>query len=644
MKKLFFFILAIYFATFSSFSQEADITEKIKFLIKNKPFDIEVIDSVLKKNRKIKEHVELLVKESEKASYLQGQYYGYNAIGIIYRDVFLFDKSISEYKKALEITKKIKDSALEVKILNSLGSVYRRQDDVRNALNYHQEALSKALEIKNPSISVKKSLSVSENSLGNIYISLKQYKLALKQFKKSITTQRELDNELGLAINYQNIGEANEELGNIEKALKNYQKSLFYNNRINSKIGKIICGYSIANLLIKQKKFNQALITVDTVLQLAIKQKDMYCLSSTYNILGKVQAYLNRFKPAELNLEKALKIASDFKIQNVVVKANENLALLNEKKKDYKKAYIYYKKAKEEEAKTFNNRNLLYVSDLTNKYDAERKNNEIKHLAKQNEITQLQLDRNNNITAFILGVFLLIGIILYTIYRNRSLRVEKRFLTLKQQVLQSQMNPHFIFNALNSIKLYIINNEQKNAVRYLNKFAKLIRKILEASQLKEVSLYDELDTMELYMSIENIRFNNEIDYRFNIDPSINVKSIKIPPLILQPFLENSLWHGLSSKKNDKKIILSVNKINTDFIEIVIEDNGIGRKASAKIKANKKIKRKSISIDLTKERLRSFGREFEKDFSLRYYDIKGEDNTVRGTKASIRIPLVLKLKF
>ncbi len=119
---------------------------------------------------------------------------------------------------------------------------------------------------------------------------------------------------------------------------------------------------------------------------------------------------------------------------------------------------------------------------------------------------------------------------------------------LKSTAFRSQMNPHFIFNALNSIKLYIINNEPKIAAHYLNKFSKLIRRILEASNQKESSLFEELETMNLYMTIENIRFYDEINFKIIVDENINLKTIKVPPLVLQPFLEDALWQGLSSKK------------------------------------------------------------------------------------------------
>ena len=205
-------------------------------------------------------------------------------------------------------------------------------------------------------------------------------------------------------------------------------------------------------------------------------------------------------------------------------------------------------------------------------------------------------------------------------------------------MLKSQMNPHFIFNSLNSIKLYIINNEKENAVYYLNKFAKLIRKILVVSNEKDISLADELDTMKLYMNIENIRFSNEIDFQINIDKDINLENIRIPSLILQPFLENSLWHGLSLKTDDKRIELDVKRKGNDFITISITDNGVGRKVSEERKLKKTLKRKSIGIEITKERLFNFSKRFAKMYALKIEDLYDAQNNAAGTKVILNIPL------
>ena len=474
--------------------------------------------------------------------------------------------------------------------------------------------------------------------MGNIYVTLKQYKLALKEFKKSIITQENLDIKLGLAINYQNIGKTYNELGELDEAMKNFTKSLKYNNIIKSKVGKIICAYSISNILIKQKKYKQALVTIDTVLQMAIDKNDKYYLSKTYNTIGLAQLHLNNIRDAKKNLKTALKIAIEYNIQTIIVKANLNLALIYEKEKKYKKAFICYKKAKEGDAKTFNERNLLYVSQLIANYNKERSDNKIKDLAKKNEIAQLQVTRNRNLWVISICIFTIITIIIFSINKQKRLKNEKRILSLKQDALRSQMNPHFMFNALNSIKLFIIENDKRKAISFLNKFSKLMRKILEASSIQETTLFEEIETMKLYMGIENIRFSNEIDFTINTDPSINLMNIKIPPLALQPFLENSLWHGLSSKKSTKKIIISIDKISSKYIQINITDNGIGREASTKIKAQKSINRKSIGINLTRMRLTNFTKSLKNDYAIIYNDLKDKNDNSLGTEVIIKIPL------
>jgi sensor histidine kinase YesM len=201
------------------------------------------------------------------------------------------------------------------------------------------------------------------------------------------------------------------------------------------------------------------------------------------------------------------------------------------------------------------------------------------------------------------------------------------------------MNPHFLFNSLNSIKHFIINNEQKNAVHYLNKFSKLVRKILEASSEKDISLQEELETVDLYMNIENTRFKDEIDFKIEVAPGINPSSVKIPSLVLQPFLENALWHGLSSKKGKKVIRLKVTQKGPDYIEIAIRDNGIGREASEKLNLQKTLKRKSLGIPITRERLTNFSRVFQNSFDLSIHDIRSSDEQVEGTEVLLKIPTV-----
>ncbi len=214
---------------------------------------------------------------------------------------------------------------------------------------------------------------------------------------------------------------------------------------------------------------------------------------------------------------------------------------------------------------------------------------------------------------------------------------EKELAELKITALKSQMNPHFIFNSLNSIKLYIIDNDKDNAVYYLNKFSKLIRKILASTRVKKISLEEELDILKLYVGIENIRFENKINLKINIDPNLDIETVKLPSLILQPFLENAIWHGLPSKRGEKILRVELYN-NSPFLKIIIEDNGIGRVEAGRLKNQKVHGKKSIGIELTKERLRIFSKDYKNDYSLEFIDLYDEDEFARGTRVSLNVPL------
>ena len=217
-------------------------------------------------------------------------------------------------------------------------------------------------------------------------------------------------------------------------------------------------------------------------------------------------------------------------------------------------------------------------------------------------------------------------------------KYEKEFAELRISSLRSQMNPHFIFNSLNAIKLYVIDNDKENAVYYLNKFSKLIRKILSTTRQKEISLSEELETLKLYLEIENIRFSNSINVKFDVENNISMEMIKIPSLILQPFVENALWHGFAMKEGDRTLKIGVRKEHDSHIIITIEDNGIGREKALKAKQKKLITRESIGIQLTKDRLDNFSKEYENKHSLELIDLHDDNNKPCGTVVVMKIPV------
>lgn len=216
---------------------------------------------------------------------------------------------------------------------------------------------------------------------------------------------------------------------------------------------------------------------------------------------------------------------------------------------------------------------------------------------------------------------------------EQKTRFEKELLELEAKALRMQMNPHFIFNSLNSIKSIIDKNENEKAAMYLTTFSKLIRILFQNSDKREVSLYEELETCRLYTTLEKMRFGDKVNFIFDVDETLDLKDIKVPALILQPFIENAIWHGLVPTEDGGRIVVSVQQKGT-AVECIIDDNGIGRALSGKFKAAYQTDHQSKGITLTQKRL-----ELDKILNNREDDIKITDKIkeadgCRGTTVTL----------
>lgn len=639
--KLFLLLFNLVLLFNLTYSQQINPTfkKKVDSLITAAPETYKELDAILRNYRSDSTLVRYFDNKSKDVGYLYGRAYALNQLGRIYRDISLYPEALDLFQEALAVSQEAESIEFKVYSLNMISVVYIRTDAVKSALDYSQEALRLTETVAEPSEGLKRSINVSLNSIGNIYQMLGQYDLAIEKFEQSIVLEQELDNKLGLAINHQNLGECYEAQGKLDLALQNFRKSLVYNEIIDSEKGKVICNYSIAHVYVHLDRVNEAVDKLKKTLVRAIALGDQKIIATIYINLGWALIGLGDYYAAEINLEKGLSLAKTYDLNSEIAEANKFLSELWIKRDDYQKAMGYYQESKKYEDRIANSLNLRYVNDMILRYESQMREDQLERLAEENESVRLRLKKNQTIL-IIIGVFLalLIGIF-YILYRQNQLNAEKKLLTLEQSMLRSQMNPHFLFNSLNSIKLYIINNEKKNAVHYLNKFSKLVRKILEASSQKEIPLAEELETVALYMKIENIRFSNEINFTIDVKDNIDTYMIKVPSLILQPFLENALWHGLSSKEGDKNIDLAVKKGKNGFIEIAITDNGVGRDAAEKIKDGKVLKRKSVGIDITKERLANFSRDYENYFNMEIIDQFDEKNRPIGTKIIIFVPTI-----
>lgn len=204
--------------------------------------------------------------------------------------------------------------------------------------------------------------------------------------------------------------------------------------------------------------------------------------------------------------------------------------------------------------------------------------------------------------------------------------------------LRSQMNPHFIFNCLNSIKLYTTQNDTAAASEYLTKFSRLIRLVLENSRSDRITLASELDALRLYLDMEAMRFKEKLKYNIDVATNIDLDYIEIPPLLLQPYVENAIWHGLMQKEEGGRIDISM-EIDTaeSMLLINIVDNGIGRARSAELMSKTATKHKSYGMKMTSERLALINQVYKTGANVTIHDLVNNGEAI-GTQVTIKIPL------
>ena len=218
------------------------------------------------------------------------------------------------------------------------------------------------------------------------------------------------------------------------------------------------------------------------------------------------------------------------------------------------------------------------------------------------------------------------------------METKQQMADIEMQALRAQMNPHFIFNCLNSINRYIVKSDQATASLYLTRFAKLIRLILDNSNSKTVTLANELEALRLYMEMESIRFEKQFDYVIQVDPEVHPDHIYVPPLIIQPYVENAIWHGLLHKETAGQLLIHLQRKAKGMLECIIEDNGVGREMARELKSKSASGSKSLGMKLTESRLALLNKHSNWGASVEIEDLLSPPGQASGTRVTLRIPV------
>jgi Histidine kinase/Tetratricopeptide repeat len=424
------------------------------------------------------------------------------------------------------------------------------------------------------------------------------------------------------------------------------------------------------------KDYDKALPLLLGTLNTSTKSNDQNQLMRSLLDIAKIYTATKNYLRAFFYTKKLLMTAQDRKAKQYLRDGYQLLYTLYDQGHQTDSAYFYYrqytsmknimslddfnKKIAIYEAATENEKKQLQISALTNE----------KLLGQQKlELSEQKLQKESFFRNILIAGVLILVLFGFVLYRNNKLKqkndlhrheivekelvlqkleserssiaMEKRSTELELKALRAQMNPHFIFNCLNSINRFTMNNEPVKAVDYLTKFAKLIRIILQDSGTSFTPLEEELNGLRLYIDLEALRFNTPFSYAIDVG-AINTAGVMLPPMLLQPFVENAIWHGLHPKQQDNsKLRISFN-LNHELLHCSICDNGVGRSRSSLLEGEHESGKKSLGIKLTQNRLHLYEAALQDDAEsgIIFDDLTDEKGNSAGTCVYLRIPVKL----
>lgn len=546
----------------------------------------------------------------------------YNNMAICYYNYSQYDKAMELYLKALKIYEKEKKYRDVISTLSNISGIYSEQDNYDLAL----KQLFEAVEMN----------SVLKDTMNQIYLYANICRnYALKDDSKKI---------------YEYSGKG---LALVDLLLKNPTLNSVDSGRILN--AKPYLEMLLANGYLRDKRYDESIRLYTKLLEQERKKigiKDrveiLESLANNYN-------ELHKFDSAMVFVSEALDVLKKDSIPESYRDIYEQQSISYAGLGQYEKAFSAYKKFKQVSDTILNNENLSTTSEMHTKYETEKKDQQINLLNKEKKSQRTIIGLSLGAATVALG-FLVSAI------RSRKLQqklfiqkeelstkekeiemkvLEKKMTELEQMALRAQMNPHFIFNSLNSVQHYVMKQDVEGVNKYLSAFAHLIRQTLSNSGKQFVSVEEEIKYLDTYLSLEKMKSNNQFNYSIHVDEAVDRSATFIPGMILQPYVENSIKHGVTHMEhNDGQVTISLSK--NDKLVCIIEDNGIGRQKANEIKAGRgPAEFESRGMSITANRIETINKIYNTDINIQVNDRMDQSGKLSGTTVRLEFPANLE---
>lgn len=595
MKKIALFSLFLAFlllGTTSGFSQsEAEKEAQIVKLIIS--FEQKRFSKPAEAKKEIEEAIAIAKTASKKNNLVSTKI----LLGEYYYDNSNYNKALTELTEAEELADKINDISGLAKCQYNLGFLYYNQKNTKQALFHFEEAINFAQQSKD-----KLLLAKAYNAISFTYINLEELEKANTNSINALILFRELKQRNRMAQSYLNLARVNNQKNEftaaieyLDSAIAIFEEGKNMAELNNAKLTK-------AEIFFRKKDYRKAIEEAKKVEEnpnVMLEQK-LYALNLLYQInksMNKTSASLDYLEESKGIQDSLFQLERDKMSQSVFT---------------------------EVEAK-----------------------NRLETLEKESKIKELQLEQSKYVTWALIGLsllFLLVALVSFLFYRQNKMKserekikLEQESIQLEQKLLRTQMNPHFIANSLAAIQGHIYKQDKEKSVTYLSKFAKLMRFILESSREKEVLLEKEIISLGNYLDLQKLLLEEKLNYDIIISEDLNLDEYKIPPMLIQPFVENAIVHGIELKSEPGKVSLTFEKKNEN-LKVIIEDDGLGRKKVNEMYEKRNSSHMSFSTNITNERIEKMNTESKGNISSVTQDV-----VVNGKVCGTRVVLVLPLK-
>ena len=578
-------------------------------------------------------------------------------LGLLYRFHQRYDEAMPLHIKAYRlIENKEVDPVYKMIFANNAGVAGRYDQRYDTAVSYYMKALKIAEKENN-----LKNIAIAGNGIGNTLGNIGgRQDEALKYFERSLEAEKERGNSLGVAMNYLSISDYYISKDEFAKAREYLDELLRLNRDRNDDYGLAITyEFYGKSYLEEEEDLDRAASYFMDALKRFQELGDTRRQAQIQGSLGDVRLEQDRLDLARDYFRRSLELAKDLNQHGLIMANSYKLAQILERQEKPSDALQYLKQGKAYEDSIKLEEQNVEIAALIRQYDIEKKEDHIQLLEKDKALQQTVLDNQRQkleqrrILVLLMGLGSLFILVIFGLqYRNIRMKKKVNARILKEEkekmkaiyernlaraeilVTRLRINPHFIFNSLNAITYLIQSQQNAKAMKYLVVFSRYTRMVLETSQKHVVPLSEELQLTHYYLTLEKNRFEKDFSFEIKGDDIPEVGNVMIPPLLLQPLIENAIWHGLlPSKRETKTVLLEVIPEGED-IWIIIDDNGVGRSGTGKRSSEKD--HKSMGMQIIKERIELYNKSYSGNIDFEVIDKKDEQGRPDGTRILFKL--------